>query len=61
MENKVRDRRQRLELTQAQLAACSGVPESTISEIETGKRTPGVDVALALAKALHCTVEYLFS
>lgn len=61
MQNKVKDRRSELGLSQDELAERANVPRSTISEIETGKRTPGVDIALLLARALVCTVEDLFS
>lgn len=60
MENKIKENRQRLGWTQAQLAEHSGVPRSTISEIEEGIRTPGVDVALKIAHALGAKVEDIF-
>lgn len=61
MQNRVKDRRNEVGLSQDELAERANVPRSTISEIETGKRTPGVDIALSLARALVCTVEDLFS
>ena len=41
-------------LTQTQLAALSGVPQTTISGIETGRINLGVERAKALALALRC-------
>ena len=47
-------------MTQGELARLARVGRSTISNIETGKYIPGVDVALRIAKALNRTVEELF-
>lgn len=45
--------RRRRGLTQDQLAAKSGVDQTTISSLETGRnRSPKFDTVLALAKAL---------
>ena len=52
--------RKRLGWSQDMLSQVSGVPASTISEIENGKRTPGVDIALMLARAMGVSVEDLF-
>ena len=38
----------------------AGVGRSTVSEIESGRRVPGVDVAIRIARVLGCTVEELF-
>lgn len=46
--------------SQEQLAAASGVPRSSVSAIEAGRLTPSVSAALAVAKALECSVEELF-
>lgn len=61
MENRLREHREKLHLTQKQLAEKAGIGQATISETERGKYTPGVDVALMLAEALGCSVEDLFS
>ncbi len=47
--------------TQADLARRSGVSRSSIAAIESGALTPSVSAALALARALECTVEELFA
>lgn len=60
LENRIRENRERLGITQHELAEQSGVPRSTIAEIEEGIRTPGVDVAIKLADALGVQVEDLF-
>jgi len=41
-------------LTQSQLAGLCGIPQSTISGIETGRIKLGVERAKALAIALRC-------
>jgi transcriptional regulator with XRE-family HTH domain len=47
-------------LTQAQLAARSGVSRQLVAAVEAGRNAPAVDAALALAQALGTTVEDLF-
>jgi transcriptional regulator with XRE-family HTH domain len=50
---RVRIARQSLEWTQTDLHEASGVPQSTIAEIETGKtQDPGASVLVRLARAL---------
>jgi transcriptional regulator with XRE-family HTH domain len=41
-------------LSQNQLAARSGIPQATISAIETGRVRLGVERAKVLARALRC-------
>ncbi len=53
----LRGARHREGLTQAQLAAMIGVKPSHISEMETGKRPIGKDMAKRLAKALNTTYQ----
>lgn len=60
VENRVKEFRKELHLSQAQLAAKSGVPRSTISEIETGAHQPSLEVALLLYKALNVPIDELF-
>lgn len=50
-----------MELSQRQLAALVGVGKTTIGEIERGERLPNVVTAIRIAKALHTTVEELWS
>lgn len=56
----VAERRKSHGWSQDQLAAISGTPRSSISAIEAGRLTPSVTAALAVAKALDCSVEELF-
>ena len=50
----VRILRELQELTQSQLAERSGIPQATISAIENGRVSLGVERAKALARALRC-------
>lgn len=56
----VKQRRERLGLSQVALAAAAQLSRQSITAIETGRAVPGVDVALRLARALECRVEDLF-
>jgi molybdate-binding protein/transcriptional regulator with XRE-family HTH domain len=56
----VAERRKARGWSQDQLAAASGTPRSSLSAIEAGRLTPSVTAALAVAKALECSVEELF-
>ncbi|MCW5556165.1 MAG: helix-turn-helix domain-containing protein [Verrucomicrobiae bacterium] len=47
--------------SQAELAQRAGIPRTTISAIEGERLTPSVTAALALARALECSVEELFA
>src|SRR5688572_28624762 len=58
--NGVRARREALGLSQVALARRSGVSRQSLSAIEAGRATPGVDVALRVASALGSPVEDLF-
>ena len=60
VENNVKRYRQAAGLTLIQLAELSGVPVSTISDIEHGSE-PRVITAIQLAKALNVHVEKLWS
>lgn len=53
-------RRLELNLTQRELAERVGVTNRTISNIETGHRTPSGRLALKLAKELNCDFELFF-
>jgi transcriptional regulator with XRE-family HTH domain len=50
----VRILRELQEMSQNDLAAVTGIPQSTISAIENGRVRLGVDRAKVLAKALRC-------
>ena len=60
LENRLRDERARLGLTQAELAQMVGVSRKTINTVENGVFIPSTLLALKLAKALHRPVEELF-
>lgn len=59
VENRVKKYRQAAMLTLGQLAELSGVPISTINDIEHGAE-PRVVTAIYLAKALKSSVEKLW-
>ena len=50
----VRMVREKLFMTQAQLAKRAGVPQSHIAKIEIGKMHPRLDTLQKILKALHC-------
>ena len=50
----VRIVRELQELSQSQLAALTGIPQTTISAIENGRVNLGVERAKVLARALKC-------
>ena len=50
----VRIMRELQELSQNELAAITGIPQSTISAIERDRINLGVERAKTLARALHC-------
>ncbi len=60
MKIKVRERREELGLSQAELARMAGVGQHTVSDIETGRHIPRVDVAILIARSLMSPVEELF-
>lgn len=53
--------RERVGITQADLALVAGLSRALVSAVETGRHTPSVDAALALAGALGESVEDLFA
>jgi transcriptional regulator with XRE-family HTH domain len=57
--DRIRQLRERRELTQVQLAEKAGLPAATISHFETDIRTPGTTTLQRLAEALEVTVDYL--
>ena len=60
MRNDVRERRAQQGLSQAQLAQAMDVSRQTINSIETGRYTPSLPLALALARYFETTVEEMF-
>jgi putative molybdopterin biosynthesis protein len=60
-ENRLRERRQTLGLSQKQLADMAGITRQAVCAVEAGQYSPATLVALQLAQVLHCKVEDLFS
>lgn len=61
MENRLREKRQALGLSQQRLANLAGITRQAVSALETNQYSPATSVALQLARALHCRVEDLYS
>ena len=57
----LKEKRQERNMTQLQLSLATDISESYISEIETGKYMPTIEVMCKLAKGLGCAVTDLFS
>lgn len=55
----LKERREQLGLTQAQLAHKAGVVERTVRLAEQGKRSPNLRTARAIAEALGVSVDDL--
>ena len=58
--NNLKAIRNRLGMSQQELANIAGVTRQTIGAVETGQCAPSVTISLRLAKALGCQVEDLF-
>ena len=61
LDNKLKERRAELGLTQAELAERVGVTRKTVNTIENQVFVPSAILALKLARALDMPVEELFS
>ena len=61
LDNKLKDIRGELGLTQAQLAEAVGVTRKTINTVENGVFVPSTLLALKIARALKRPVEQIFS
>jgi putative molybdopterin biosynthesis protein len=59
-ENRVREKRQTLRLSQKQLADLAGTTRQAICAVEANQYSPSTSVALKLARVLQCRVEELF-
>ena len=60
MRNDVRERRAAKGLSQADLAQRMDVSRQTINSIETGRYTPSLPLAIAIARFFGVTVEEIF-
>ena len=57
---RLRTRRQQLQVRQQALAAMLGAAQGWISELETGKQTRlEAETVCRIAQALHCSTDYL--
>jgi putative transcriptional regulator len=61
LDNRLKERRAELGLTQAELAERVGVTRKTVNTIENQVFVPSAILALKLARALDMSVEELFS
>lgn len=59
-ENKLKQLREDLGLTQEQLGELVGVSRQAINAIETGKFEPSIWLAYDIAKVFHDTIEEVF-
>lgn len=57
----LQEKRKEKGFSQEQLASMVGVSRPFISQMETGEHLPSIKTAMALAKALDCSVEDLFA
>jgi len=60
MENKLRELREMMAMTQEDLAASTGVSRQTIISLERGKYNPSISLAHRLAQVFHLTIEEIF-
>lgn len=60
LENRIKERRTELGLTQAELAEACGVTRKTVNTVENGVFSPSALLAIKLARALNVPVEALF-
>jgi putative transcriptional regulator len=60
MDNKIKACRQKIGLTQEELADAVGVRRETIIYLEQGKYNPSLQLAAAVAKKLKIRIEDLF-
>jgi len=60
-ENRLREKRQALGLSQKQVADLAGITRQAVSAVEANQYSPATSVALHLARALRCRVDDLFS
>lgn len=60
MENDLRVRRAKRDLTQRDLAEAIGVSRQTISAIESGRYDPSLELAFRFADYFDCSIEDIF-
>jgi len=57
--DKIREERQKLSLTQEDLAKRLGVERSTVTKWETGESKPRADMLIKLSNVFGCSVDVL--
>ncbi|MBQ7514718.1 MAG: helix-turn-helix domain-containing protein [Schwartzia sp.] len=57
MKNRIREFRERRDLTTDEVAKILGVDRSAVVKWETGANLPRLDKAIALAKLLRCSMD----
>ncbi len=57
--DEIESRRKKKDLMMCELAARVGISNGYLNDIEKGRRTPSMTVAVKIAKALGCTVDDL--
>ncbi|AXG07130.1 MULTISPECIES: helix-turn-helix transcriptional regulator [Haloferacaceae] len=60
MENDLKVRRARVDVTQKELADAVNVTRQTINAIERGRYDPSLELAFALAEFFDCDIEDIF-
>jgi putative transcriptional regulator len=60
MVNKIREMREKREMTQAELADKVKVSAGHLSKVERGERPPSMKLAIRIARALRCSLDDLF-
>lgn len=60
MKNNLSKIRQTKNMTQKELAKAIGISRPYLSDIERGKKKPGLDITLKLANTLNVPVEHIF-
>ena len=58
--NRVREFREKMDLTQTELAAKAGVSQRYIAFVESGKRTPSLKCARLIASIVGASIEDVF-
>jgi transcriptional regulator with XRE-family HTH domain len=56
---RIRQQRQKLDLTQERLATSAGISKGFLSDVETNTRNPSAEYLLRIANALGVTLDYL--
>lgn len=60
MENRLKDLREKFNLTQEELASKVGVSRQTIISLERGRYSPSLILAFKLARVFSLTIEEVF-